>query len=95
MFSLFRLTFWLAIVVAFIPVREADLEPGQRAISAGDIIGIAKTVGSDLAAFCARNDETCTTASMLLSQMGLKVEESARIAYRFVDERPGDPSDDG
>lgn len=87
MFFLFRLAFWLALVIAVIPVRQSDLGPGEKQVGAADTFGIARSVVSDLVAFCTRNEKTCATGSILVSQMGLKAREGARVVYTFLDER--------
>ena len=87
---LFRATFWLAIVIALIPVRQSDLPEGQRSISTLETVGLAQSVIKDLGSFCERNEDTCTTGAVLVSQMGAKAREGARIAYTWLDERYGD-----
>jgi hypothetical protein len=84
-----RAGFWLALVIALIPVNPADLEPGQRSISTLETVGLAKSVANDITGFCIRNEETCATGSVLISQMGAKAREGARLAYTWLDERYG------
>lgn len=89
MFFIFRTAFWLALVIALIPVRQSDLGDGQRAVSAVEVLGLAGSVASDVVSFCDRNGETCETSRMLFSQMGTKAREGARIAYSWLDDRFG------
>ena len=86
---LIRAGFWLALVIALSPANPADMEPGQRSISTMETVGLAQTVASDIGSFCTRNSETCETGSVLISQMGQKAREGARIAYTWLDERYG------
>jgi len=86
---LFKATFMLAIVIALIPVRQSDLPDGQRAVSTMETVGLAQSVMQDIGSFCERNEDTCTTGKVLLSQMGSKAREGARITYTWLDERYG------
>ena len=86
---LLRVAFWLALVVAFIPVRESDLGEGQRAISTMETVNLAQSVVSDIGTFCSRNAQTCETGGILLSQMGLKAREGAKLAYTWLDKHVG------
>jgi hypothetical protein len=86
---LIRTAFWLTIVVALIPVQQSDLGEGERSISTFETVALAQSVASDLGSFCQRNQQTCNTGAILMSQMGAKAREGARIAYTWLDERYG------
>ena len=86
---LIRAAFWLALVIAIIPVRQADLEEGQRPVTTMETVGLAQSVANDISSFCDRNEETCITGKVLVSQMGAKAREGARIVYTWLDERYG------
>lgn len=87
-----RAAFWLALVVALIPVNPSDLKEGQRSVSTAETVGLAQSVMADIGSFCERNDRTCETGGVLLSQMGIKAKEGARIAYSWLDDRTSDES---
>ena len=84
-----KTAFWLGLVIALIPIGSDDLPTGERAVSTVETVGLAKSVVSDVASFCERNKETCETGSLLISQMGAKAREGARVAYSWLDERYG------
>lgn len=84
-----KAAFWLTLVVAFIPVRSADLPEGERAVSTAETVTFARSVVDDVMTFCKRNEETCETGSLLISQMGAKAREGARITYAWLDKRYG------
>jgi hypothetical protein len=84
-----RAAFWLGLVIALIPVNSVDLPQGERAVSTLETIGLAKSVVGDVASFCNRNEQTCDTGSLLISQMGAKAREAAKIAYTWLDGRYG------
>lgn len=84
-----RTAFWLALVIAFIPVRQSDLQEGVRPVSPLETVGLATAVASDLGRFCERNTATCATGGALFSQMGIKAREGARLAYQWFDDGTG------
>jgi hypothetical protein len=85
-----RAAFWLTLVVAFVPVRDADLGEGQRAVSTMETVNLAQSVVTDVSSFCARNQQTCETGGVLFSQMGLKAREGAKLAYQWLDKQVGE-----
>ena len=86
---LLRAAFWLALVIAFIPVRDSDLGEGQRAVSTMETVNLAQSVVADISSFCSRNVQTCETGGILFSQMGLKAREGAKLAYTWLDKQVG------
>ena len=80
---LIRAAFWLTLVIAFIPVKSADLGEGQRAVSTMETVSLAQSVVSDIGSFCSRNTQTCETGGVLLSQMGLKARRPIRASELF------------
>lgn len=87
-----KTAFWLGLVIALIPINSSDLPSGERAVSTLETVGLAKSVVSDVASFCQRNEETCETGSLLISQMGAKAREGAKVAYTWLDKRYGPES---
>lgn len=80
-----KAAFWLSLVVAFIPVDPAHLAPNQRNITPIETVGVAQSLVKDLSGFCERNQQSCETGGVILSQMGLKAREGARIVYTYLD----------
>lgn len=90
---LIRTAFWLALVVAFIPVNPADLGDGQRPVSTQETIGAAQALISDIAGFCQRNGSACETGREVFSQFGAKARAGLRYASAYFDEEDA-PSPD-
>lgn len=80
-----KAAFWLTLVVALIPVNPADLSNDERNVSTLETIGVAKSFFQDVSGFCERNSQSCASGSIVLSQMGLKAREGARIVYSYFD----------
>lgn len=86
---LIKSAFWLTVAVAFIPVSSDQLDEGQRNISTVETITLAQSVMTDAGQFCVRNPGPCETGGMIMSQLGVKAREGARIAYTYLDENYG------
>ncbi|MFK7902131.1 MAG: DUF5330 domain-containing protein [Nitratireductor sp.] len=82
---LIKTAFWLTLIVACIPVNASQLEDGQRNISTMETISLAQSVLQDAGQFCERNPAPCETGSMIVSQMGAKAREGAKIAFTYLD----------
>lgn len=81
-----KTAFWLTLVIAFIPVDQNQLGDKQPNISAMQTVGLAQSVIDDFSNFCKRNAQACETGGLIISQMGLKAREGARIVYTYLDE---------
>ncbi|MBL1406846.1 MAG: DUF5330 domain-containing protein [Rhizobiales bacterium] len=86
---LIKSAFWLTVAIAFIPVSNDQLDEGQRNITTAETISLAQSVIQDASSFCERNPRPCETGSMIVSQLGVKAREGARIAYTYLDDNYG------
>jgi hypothetical protein len=84
---LLRAAFWLALVIAFIPVNPEDLEEGQRPVTTGETIVAAQALLADLSGFCDRNPNACGTGRELFAQMGAKARTGLRHVSVFLEEQ--------
>jgi hypothetical protein len=92
---LIRAAFWLALVIAFIPVNPEDLEDGQRPVTTGETIVAAQALLADLSGFCDRNPNACGTGRELFAQLGAKARTGLRHVTAYLEEqKPGDASPD-
>lgn len=91
---LIRTAFWLALVVAFIPVNPADLGDDQRPVSTQETIGAVQALVADLAGFCQRNGSACDTGREVFSQFGAKARAGLRYASAYFDEDGATAPDD-
>lgn len=82
---LFKAAFWLTVVVAFIPVDPALLGEDDRNVSPSETISLARSVVQDMASFCERNAKSCETGGIIVSQLGLKAREGAKMVYTYLD----------
>ncbi|MEO1197992.1 MAG: DUF5330 domain-containing protein [Pseudomonadota bacterium] len=85
---LIRTAFWLSLVILLLPTGEGT-SPTQANATASDAIAVVGMTVQDLAQFCARNPETCSTGSDVLRTFGAKAEYGARTVYGYLAEMNG------
>jgi hypothetical protein len=80
MMFLIRTTFWLMIIVLLLPTDE-----GQQS----KVYGTAEAAVKDVATFCDRNPDTCTTGRDAFQVLVHKAEFGARLLMGFIKEQTG------
>ena len=80
MMFLIRSAFWLMIVVLLVPT-----DAGQQ----NQVYGSAEATVKDVATFCVRNPETCTTGRNAFDVLVHKAEFGARILMGFIMDKSG------
>ena len=80
MMFLIRSAFWLMIIVLLVPTDE-----GQQ----NQVYGSAEAAVKDVATFCDRNPETCTTGKNAFDVLVHKAEFGARILMGFIMDKSG------
>jgi hypothetical protein len=91
MFFLFRVAFWLALVILFLPGDPETGEPAPR-VSAMEAFSAAGTVVSDLSSFCERNPDVCATGSSALTVLTQKVMYGAELLRDYLTPAADDPA---
>jgi hypothetical protein len=89
MFFLLRMTFWLMVVLAVVPIFAArDAQPNQppadSKFSAGDAFTVATETVSDLSQFCTRRPEACAAGAEALAAVGSNAQQGAKIVLRYL-----------
>jgi hypothetical protein len=80
MMFLIRTAFWLMIIVLLLPTDE-----GQQS----KVYGTAEAAVKDVATFCDRNPDTCTTGRDAFQVLVHKAEFGARLLMGFIKEQTG------
>jgi len=80
MMFLIRTAFWLMIIVLLLPTD------GQQQ---SKVYGTAEAAVKDVATFCDRNPETCTTGRDAFQVLVHKAEFGARMLMGFIKEQTG------
>lgn len=92
MFFLFRVAFWLSIVVVLLPAGPKS-DPNAPAVSTFEAIGAASAALKDARGFCAREPEACAVGSQALQVFAQKAQNGARMLYEFMSD--SNPKSDG
>lgn len=93
---LLRLAFWLTLVLLILPMPDQGAQPADAALSADqqasvvDALGVAQAAVSDVAGFCVRNPETCSTGVELAGTLREKAKYGAQLVYEYLAEEPVD-----
>jgi hypothetical protein len=80
MMFLIRTAFWLMIIILLLPTDE-----GQQS----KVYGTAEAAVKDVATFCDRNPDTCTTGRDAFEVLVHKAEFGARLLMGFIKEQTG------
>ena len=84
---LFKVAFWLSLVILLIPADETE----TRKLADGHAIGfveafsLAQTAYEDAKGFCGRNPDACATGEVAASTFGAKARTGARWVYAWID----------
>ena len=89
--SLIRLGFWIGLALLFIPVSNRDGTARIDATASLEAISLAREAISDVGAICERRPDFCDRGHKVITSLGVKARDGARIAYEALDERFGEP----
>jgi hypothetical protein len=89
---LFRMTFWLGIVLILLP-GSGTHSSSNSSISAGDAMSAARATVDDARAFCDRQPEACAVGSQVAASVGQRASAGAKMLYDFLNERFGRSED--
>jgi uncharacterized protein DUF5330 len=87
---LFKVAFWLSVVVLLLPTAPSERPAATPQIGATEAVSAASAAVSDVRQFCSRQAEACAIGSQAISQFGHKAEAGAKMLYEFLNERFGE-----
>jgi hypothetical protein len=91
MFFLFRLAFWLALVLVLLPREKTPESEKLPQIDASQAVQAATATVSDVGQFCKRQPAACEVGGQAASVIGARAQEGARKIYRMItDKKPPD-----
>jgi len=91
---LFRMVFWLGIVLVLLPSAGSDQTTNTTQVSAGDAVSLATAAASDMRQFCERKPEACEIGSQVALALGYRAQAGAKMLYDFLTEQLA-PSETG
>lgn len=86
MFFLFRVAFWLSIVLVLLP--SGDYQPkNQPRIGAADAVNAASAAVSDLSGFCGRQPDACEVGGQAMIAFGQRAQAGARYLFDVLHDK--------
>ena len=89
---LFRMMFWLAIVLILLPSGGTQTS-WNALVSAGDAMSAARATVTDARSFCDRQPGACAIGSQAAVAIGHRASAGAKMLYDYLNEHFG--ADDG
>ncbi|HTV68199.1 MAG TPA: DUF5330 domain-containing protein [Rhizobiaceae bacterium] len=89
MFFLIRTAFWFSLVLLFLPLGGTD---GQQ-VGPLQAFVAARAAITDFSGFCERQPDACATGSAAIQTIGVRAQESVRIASELMGNDDADVSE--
>jgi hypothetical protein len=86
---LFRMIFWLTLVLVLLPSVGSETT-SSGLVSAGDAASAAKATVTDLQSFCQRQPDACTVGSQAAALIGHRAQAGAKMLYEYLTEQFGE-----
>src|SRR5580698_11615639 len=91
MFFLFRLAFWLGLVLVLLPRDKTPESEKLPQIGASEAVSAATAAVSDMGQFCKRQPAACEVGGQAATVIGQRAQGGARKLYQIItDKRPPD-----
>lgn len=85
---LFRMIFWLGIVLILLPSGGARTS-ADALVSASDAMSAARATVDDASSFCDRQPEACAIGSQAAAAIGHRASVGAKMLYDYLNEHFG------
>jgi hypothetical protein len=89
MWFLFRMTFWLGVVLVVLPSGGSRPASEKAQVSAADAVVAAKAAVIDMRQFCERQADACAASSQVAVALGHRAQAGAKMLYEFLTEQLG------
>jgi hypothetical protein len=86
MMFLFKLAFWLGLVLVLLPTGSKQ-QTDTPQISAAQAATAATSAVSDISQFCTRQPGTCSVGSQVATILARRAQDGAVLIYQFITER--------
>ncbi len=83
MFFLLRTTFWIGLVLLLLPIGTGS-DGTAPSIGIVQVYLAAQSTVKDLGGFCDRNPNACEMGGSVITLVGLKAKEAARLTYNYL-----------
>jgi hypothetical protein len=87
MFFLFRVAFWLSIVLILLPSGSSQPGASANQVGTGEAMSAASATVTDLRQFCSRQPDACSVGTQVAMSIGYKAQAGAKMLYEFLSEK--------
>ena len=93
MWFLFKVAFWLGIVLLLLPTGGSQSTPKMQ-VSAVEAMSAAKAAVTDMKQFCERQHDACLVGAQTAVALGQRAQVGAKMLYEYLNEQlgSGEPS---
>lgn len=91
MFFLLRAAFWFSLVLLALPFGLGADEQGRESVNPIQALLAARDAVGDIAGMCDRKPDVCETGKAAMHTIGVRAQETARIAADMLDQPPAEP----
>ena len=88
MWFLFKMAFWLGLVLVLLPSGGSQPTPKMQ-VNAFDAMSAAKAAVSDMRQFCERQPDACVVGGQTAVALGQRAQVGAKMLYEFLNEQLG------
>lgn len=92
---LFRMAFWLGLVLVLLPREKTGESDKTPQIGASEAVSAAGAAISDMSQFCKRQPAACEVGGQAATAIGQRAQDGARQLYKIItdkDKKPDQPS---
>jgi hypothetical protein len=91
MFFLFRLVFWIGLVLVLLPREKTPESEKLPQIDPSQAVQAATAAVSDMGQFCKRQPAACEVGGQAATVIGVRAQDGARKIYHMItDKKPPD-----
>jgi hypothetical protein len=84
---LFRITFWLGLVLVLLPRDKTPESEKLPQIGAADAVQAATAAVSDMTQFCKRQPAACEVGGQAATIIGQRAQDGARKIYQIINDK--------
>lgn len=84
---LFRITFWLGLVLVLLPRDKTTESDKAPQIGAADAVQAATAAVSDMSQFCKRQPTACDVGGQAATIIGQRAQDGARKLYQIITDK--------
>jgi hypothetical protein len=84
---LFRMAFWLTVILILLPSGGSQQPASKVNLNASDAMSAAGATVTDMKQFCGRQSEACAIGSQVATALGQRAQAGAKMLYEFLNER--------